>query len=657
MKRISSQNENFHSVSPFLVQKGINSSIGDVKSIRNLRSVDLLIEISSRKQAQQIVKLNALSTLPVTVGAHSTFNSSKGVVTCGELFLTPTEEIAEDLKCQGVTHVRRIKIRREGKLLDTKHLVLTFHSPKLSQSIKTGYMNLAVKPYIPNPLRCFKCQRFGHSKVACRGTLACALCGEKNHDSLQCTTQEKCANCKGNHAYSRSCPSWQFEKVNSVKIKQQISYPEARKIVKAQTPTGGTSYSAAIKQSILAKVRQINPTDTMNDSTTSEETLKTPKILNICIQFLIYRIHLLFPPQGLTFFSYTLNPCVGRAWRPVRDKMEAWGSSAFPSVHSALLPSIPKSVRIAYLNSSVRPYIPNPLRCFKCQRFGHTVHACRGIQSCTRCSLPGHDSQTCSETPCCINCKSDHPAYSKTFPRWKIEKEIQTVKIKQNLSFKEARKIVMDRTPSVGVSYSAITKGLMVSSSTQISPEIQSQEKINIPTPSQTKPISQNRKYMDKTRDNNRQDQTSPSKLNKEESRTFHTLDLAICSPSLAIQWDFSVADDLHNSDHFPIILSYSDDDVTYPERPKRYIFNKADWTLFSQMTLISKQLVEKESIDDVVYEITDILMTAADAAIPKTSRKIPKNWKPWWNAECGIADKKQTKGIGSDDTLLRIIS
>ncbi|GBO19103.1 hypothetical protein AVEN_120694-1 [Araneus ventricosus] len=210
MKRISSQNENFHSVSPFLVQKGINSSIGDVKSIRKLRSGDLLIEVSSRKQAQQIVKLNALSTLPVTVGAHSTLNSSKGVVTCGELFFTPTEEIAEDFKCQGVTHVRRIKIRREGKLLDTKHLVLTFHSPKLPQSIKAGYMNLAVKPYIPNPLRCFKCQRFGHSKLACRGTLACAD-GEKNHDSLQCTALSARI-VKKPYLYSRSCPSWQFEK-------------------------------------------------------------------------------------------------------------------------------------------------------------------------------------------------------------------------------------------------------------------------------------------------------------------------------------------------------------------------------------------------------------------------------------------------------------
>ncbi|GBM15748.1 hypothetical protein AVEN_262915-1 [Araneus ventricosus] len=144
-------------------------------------------------------------------------------------------------------------------------------------------MNLAVKPYIPNPLRCFKCPHFGHLKVACCGTLACARCGEKNHDSLQCTAQKKCANCEGNHvSYSCSCLSWQFEKeVISVKIKQQISYPEAKKVVKTQTPTGGTSYSAAIKQSVLAKVRQIYPADTMNDSTISEETLQTTKDMHL----------------------------------------------------------------------------------------------------------------------------------------------------------------------------------------------------------------------------------------------------------------------------------------------------------------------------------------------------------------------------------------
>ncbi|GBO19923.1 hypothetical protein AVEN_100150-1 [Araneus ventricosus] len=112
IKRISSQNENSHSVSSFLVQKGISSSIGGIKSIKKLRSSP-----AARKQAQQILKLKTLSTLPVTVSAHSTLNSAKGVITCGELFHTSTDEITEALKPQGVTHVRRIKIWRENHFL------------------------------------------------------------------------------------------------------------------------------------------------------------------------------------------------------------------------------------------------------------------------------------------------------------------------------------------------------------------------------------------------------------------------------------------------------------------------------------------------------------------------------------------------------------
>ncbi|GBN54698.1 hypothetical protein AVEN_206931-1 [Araneus ventricosus] len=74
-------------------------------------------------------------------------------------------------------------------------------------------MRLIVRPYIPTPLRCFKCQRFGHSKDSCRGTLTYARCAEAGHESSGCTAEEKCVNCKGSHtSFSRSCSSWKFEK-------------------------------------------------------------------------------------------------------------------------------------------------------------------------------------------------------------------------------------------------------------------------------------------------------------------------------------------------------------------------------------------------------------------------------------------------------------
>ncbi|GBL72573.1 hypothetical protein AVEN_127841-1 [Araneus ventricosus] len=206
IQRKSESKESFHGVFIFLVEKAISGSIVEVKSTKKLRSGDLLIEVGSFKQAKVIVNLKSLSTIFIQVSPHQTLNSSKGVISCGELFNVTVEEITEKLQSQGVSHVRRITIRRDGQLLNTTHLVLTFCSSKLPEHIKAGYMRLSVRVYIPNPLRCFQCQRFGRSKSSCCGTLTCTRCAEVGHDSTTCTAKEKCINCKGDHtSFSRNC--------------------------------------------------------------------------------------------------------------------------------------------------------------------------------------------------------------------------------------------------------------------------------------------------------------------------------------------------------------------------------------------------------------------------------------------------------------------
>ncbi|GBN49280.1 hypothetical protein AVEN_207709-1 [Araneus ventricosus] len=247
LKRISAEN-NFHTVSPFLVEEAISRSVGVVKSIRKLRSGDLLIEVASRKQANQIMKLKALSKIPVSVSPHRSLNFSKGVISSGELFNDETDVILNKLSSQGVTEVRRITIKKDGVIFKTKHLVLTFRSSKLPQFIKAGYIRYAIRPCIPNPLRCFQCQRLGHANASCRGTLTCARCVELGHDNTDCKGEEKCVNCKGEHSsFSRLCPKWQLEKeIISLKIKG-ISYPKAKKLVQSRTPTPGFYYASASK--------------------------------------------------------------------------------------------------------------------------------------------------------------------------------------------------------------------------------------------------------------------------------------------------------------------------------------------------------------------------------------------------------------------------
>ncbi|XP_023210039.1 uncharacterized protein LOC111612975 [Centruroides sculpturatus] len=158
-------------------------------------------------------------------------------------------DIQIGLSDQGVTVVRCISIRRDGKLIATKHLILTFNKLTLPSFITAGYLRCPVCPYVPNPLRCFKCQQFGHSQTACRGKSICAQCGTEDHVSTECKSIPCCVNCRDAHSfYPWKCPAWQREKeVQRLKTINNISYTEARRMVTPSPPTKQKTFAAVLK--------------------------------------------------------------------------------------------------------------------------------------------------------------------------------------------------------------------------------------------------------------------------------------------------------------------------------------------------------------------------------------------------------------------------
>ncbi|XP_015925526.2 uncharacterized protein [Parasteatoda tepidariorum] len=242
-------NTSFSKISPFLIRKALISVLGEVTSVRKLRSGDLLVQVSSEKQATTLSTCKSICSFSVNVTPHKTLNTSRGVISQSE-FIDDTEEmIVDELRDQHVIAVRRIKVRRNGQLVPTKHLILTFATPKLPSEVKLAWYNCPVRPYVPNPLRCFQCQRFGHSKASCRSTPICARCSGCGHDDTSCELPPLCINCKGDHAaYSRNCPKWSQEKeIQTIKVMQNLTFNEARRMVTARTPRPGVSYSAAVK--------------------------------------------------------------------------------------------------------------------------------------------------------------------------------------------------------------------------------------------------------------------------------------------------------------------------------------------------------------------------------------------------------------------------
>ncbi|XP_042910733.1 uncharacterized protein [Parasteatoda tepidariorum] len=268
-------NTSFTHVSPFLIHKALLSILGEVASVKKLRSGDLLVEVSSAKQATILSTCTTMCSFNITVTPHRSLNTSRGVISETE-FINDTEDmILDNLQSQNVTSVRRIKIRRDGKLIPTKHLILTFASAKLPTEIKMAWINCPVRPYIPNPLRCYQCQRFGHSKTSCRGRPVCAHCSSTEHEDTSCELPPLCVNCKGDHAaYARSCPKWSQEKeIQSIKVLQNLTFNEARRIVTARTPRPGVSYSAAAKTSY----RTVSTQTDSSISSTPQQTKQNPK--------------------------------------------------------------------------------------------------------------------------------------------------------------------------------------------------------------------------------------------------------------------------------------------------------------------------------------------------------------------------------------------
>ena len=95
-------------------------------------------------------------------------------------------------------------------------------------------------------------------------------------------------------------------------------------------------------------------------------------------------------------------------------------------------------------------------------------NTCRSRLTCARCGQVDHDSKTCQNDMACVNCKGHHFAFSRECPRWKMEKQVQQVKVEKHLSFYEARKLVETSTPvAASKSYAAAVKVSTTSIATQ----------------------------------------------------------------------------------------------------------------------------------------------------------------------------------------------
>lgn len=123
---------------------------------------------------------------------------------------------------------------------------------------------------------------------------------------------------------------------------------------------------------------------------------------------------------------------------------------------------------MGYERVGVRPYIPLPLKCKYCLRFGHHFNSCDNNKLCSITSNNIHinleKNETCTEPASCINCiethqeNTYHSPNNKNCPIFLNEKEIQAIITLEKVNKKTAVEKYNEINPSTSTNYATITK-------------------------------------------------------------------------------------------------------------------------------------------------------------------------------------------------------
>jgi hypothetical protein len=287
------EKKNLSIVSPMFIDTVVKAAAnGEVVKTVKLRDGTILVQTKNVQQAKNLIKLiNIAKEIPVSVEEHKTLNFSRGVVWCPDLKFSSDYEILETLKPVGVTAIYRVKKRgfqrsnnpqlignetkenntqniqpdKEVKLYtpivseeDSGLYFLTFNTPRPPDEIRIGYLSVKVKPYENNPMRCFKCLQFGHTKLRCKDEEEkCGNCGETAHLNGEgvekCLNKKFCVNCKTSehNSVDKSCPLFKQEKeIQALRAQKQISYGEAKKIFMQTNRLFDRTFAQTVKSTL-----------------------------------------------------------------------------------------------------------------------------------------------------------------------------------------------------------------------------------------------------------------------------------------------------------------------------------------------------------------------------------------------------------------------
>ena len=194
------------------------------------------IEVKEDKHATKLLNTTMIYGVGVDVKPHPFGNSSRATVWDSEGIFAAfsDEELERLLRDHGVITVVREKYkdRKTNELRPGRRYRITFKTKIPPKYLKFPDLGIQMRTelYVPPPLRCHRCQKFGHYQTNCRileKDSVCFICSRVHEDKIsKCKEKAQCVNCKGPHISSSPlCPAFKQEKAMKTEAVEQRCAP------------------------------------------------------------------------------------------------------------------------------------------------------------------------------------------------------------------------------------------------------------------------------------------------------------------------------------------------------------------------------------------------------------------------------------------------
>lgn len=219
-----------------------NLKLADVKKITHKGLNRISIEFISYISANNFVNNKTLINKGYKIFIPFNFVTSKGLARQVDTDISE-QELLKCCSVNGGIEILNVK-RLNRKVLKDKEItyeptgtvLFTFRGVNLPRAVHFYNLLYNISVYISPVTQCFKCLRYGHTRLNCKGKERCFNCGEFKHvdegKETKCATI--CLFCKDSHkSTSKICPEHIRQKnIKELMAYENLSFFEASEICK-----------------------------------------------------------------------------------------------------------------------------------------------------------------------------------------------------------------------------------------------------------------------------------------------------------------------------------------------------------------------------------------------------------------------------------------